>query len=351
MRASKKKRIRKSTRYFYIAIVTVMFVCSCGYILSSICKNKTTIKNETIYSYTNKFKYNYNVNLIENEYIDEPTLGMEENAYITDLIDNIDLKINYQYQGDKETIVNYDYEVVGKIQGIYTYNGTEQRIWTKKYAVLEKQEKQTENGNILIDENLKLNLSSQNDLVKQFEKQMGMTIDAKFILTLNVNTTTIVEGKSVTNKYTTPISIDLGKKTTSILGENDKEETQYISKEIEVTNNNQEIQIVISLIVLFLSVLIYKYILTKTQPINKIKNIYKYELNRILRLCQDKIVQVSTQPDVTATTIIDVKDFGEIIKVSEELFKPILYWASKDIDEAWFYVMSNSVTYRYILKG
>ena len=95
----------------------------------------------------------------------------------------------------------------------------------------------------------------------------------------------------------------------------------------------------------------YRYIVTKTQPINKIKNLYKYELNRILRLCQDKIVQVSAQPDVTASTIIDVKDFGEIIKVSEELFKPILYWASKETDEAWFYVMSNSVTYRYILKG
>ena len=45
-----------------------------------------------------------------------------------------------------------------------------------------------------------------------------------------------------------------------------------------------------------------------------------------------------------------VKDFGEIVKVSEELFKPILYWISPRNDEAWFTVMSHGVTYRYILK-
>lgn len=351
MKAYKKKRIRKSTRYFYIAIATVMFICSCGYILSSFVNNKTITKHENIYNYTNKFKYNYSVNLINNKYIDEPTLGMEENAYVTDLIDNINMNLIYQYEGSKQTVVKYDYEVVGTLQGIYTYNGMEQRVWTKKYNVLEKQEKQAEDGNILIDENLNLDLFAQNALVKDFEQQMGMTINAKLILTLNVNTTTIVEGKQVTNKYISPISIDLGKKTTSILGENNKEETKYISKEVEIPKQNLGIQMVISIVTLLVSIIMYRYVLTKTQPINKIKNVYKYELNKILRLCQDKIVQVSAEPDVTATTIIDVKDFGEIIKVSEELFKPILYWASKEKDEAWFYVMSNSVTYRYILKG
>ena len=46
-----------------------------------------------------------------------------------------------------------------------------------------------------------------------------------------------------------------------------------------------------------------------------------------------------------------VKDFGEIIKVSEELFKPILYWESKESTEAWFSVMSNEITYRFIFRN
>ena len=67
MRASKKKRIRKSTRNFYIAITVILFVCSCSYILSFFDKNNTIIKNENIYNYTNKFQYTYNVNLKKNK--------------------------------------------------------------------------------------------------------------------------------------------------------------------------------------------------------------------------------------------------------------------------------------------
>ena len=83
---------------------------------------------------------------------------------------------------------------------------------------------------------------------------------------------------------------------------------------------------------------------------NKTRNEFRLELNRILRLCQDKIVQVSSNLEVDTTNVIDVRDFGEIVKVSEELFKPILYWISPRDDEAWFTVMSHGVTYRYILK-
>lgn len=83
---------------------------------------------------------------------------------------------------------------------------------------------------------------------------------------------------------------------------------------------------------------------------NKTRNEFRQELNRILRLCQDKLVQVSSKLEVDAVNVIDVKDFGEIVKVSEELFKPILYWVSPRNDEAWFTVMSHGVSYRYILK-
>ena len=44
------------------------------------------------------------------------------------------------------------------------------------------------------------------------------------------------------------------------------------------------------------------------------------------------------------------KDFGEIFKVSEELFKPILYYNAIENEEAWFSVMSGKTSYRFVLK-
>ena len=57
--------------------------------------------------------------------------------------------------------------------------------------------------------------------------------------------------------------------------------------------------------------------------------------------------EIINQPELQ----VYVKDFGEIIKVSEELFKPILYWESKESTEAWFSVMSNEITYRFIFRN
>ena len=73
-------------------------------------------------------------------------------------------------------------------------------------------------------------------------------------------------------------------------------------------------------------------------------------MNKILRICNDKIVEVNTKPNDEEIEVVFVKDFGEIVKISEELFKPILYYSEKDDKEAWFSVMSGKTSYRYILK-
>ena len=131
-------------------------------------------------------------------------------------------------------------------------------------------------------------------------------------------------------------------KSINLGGTKAKEGTRNISKAVNILPKEEEI--------LNKFVDIQLNILSKTVPMNKTKNEFRQELNRILRLCQDKIVQVSSNLEVDTTNVIDVKDFGEIVKVSEELFKPILYWISPRNDEAWFTVMSHGLTYRYILK-
>ena len=84
---------------------------------------------------------------------------------------------------------------------------------------------------------------------------------------------------------------------------------------------------------------------------NIIKNEFRQQLNRILKIYQDKIIQVSQKPTEDVNNIVDVKDFGEIAKAAEELFKPILYYYDHEKDEAWFSIMSGNIVYRYILKG
>lgn len=349
MSTRRKIKIRKSVRYFYLASAILILVCSSTNLLRVLLsKGNLKTKSQEIYSYTNKFNYSYNVNLINNPYIEK---DMNESVYVTDLIKSIDLNLNYKYTANEKSEIKYEYKVKGYIVGTYTKDGDVQKIWEKEYKLIDENEK-VENTNIInIKETIKVDLKEKNNLVKQFEQEMSMNIDAKYVIKLEVSILTNVDGQEIKNKYTSTINFDLAEKTTKVTGDNNKEEQKYISEQITEKVYYKTSPIILSIVLDIISIAILRYVCCRTRPMNKIKNEYRQELNRILRLCQDKIVQVSTQIDIRNEKIIDVKDFGEIIKVSEELFKPILYWSAKDKEEAWFYVVSNNVTYRYILKN
>ena len=348
MKKKQKTKLRKSTRYIYFFVAIILLAFSVSNLFSISQKENVRNTRKEIYSYTNKYNYNYNVKLIKNNYYDKDVLEMGQAAYVTDLINNIDLNIKYKYTGSATSNINYEYKVIGKTIVVYTRDGEEQKIMEKE-EVLKDENNTSPSGNIDIDDTLNLNMKSKNDFIKNFEQNMGMTLDASYVLTVQVNTNTNIEKQDVANSYLSDISIDLGQKTTKITGGNNKEDTEYVTKEYAQKENTPVYKVVIYGILVIVSIVMLNKA-SKTQNINRTKNEYRQELNRILRICQDKIVKVRTKPVIVQANLVEVKDLGEIIKLAEELFKPILFWEDQEKEEAWFTVMSNDVIYRYILR-
>ena len=350
MRARQKIKLRKSTRCFFVIIVTALLVIVFSNFIQIIFKNDIIKSKDEIYNYTNKYSYDYSVNLIPNKYIESETLPMDE-TYITDLINNVNFNFNYSYVADKKTSIEYSYKIIGKLQAVYTKDGLEQKVWDKEEVLKESSLSKITTDKIELQEPIEFDLQEKNKLVTDFEQEMNMTLDATYTLIFEVEAKTEIDGETVDNKYSSSVSMDLGEKTTEINGENNKEETSYLTKDKEEIQEVNLYELGISVVLIGLLLSILYYIHKNTVIINKIKNDYRGELNKMLRLCQDKIIKISDKVDIKQDTVVDVKDFVEIIKVSDELFKPILYWVSKDKDEAWFSVISGDITYRYVFKN
>ncbi len=349
MKAKQKIKMRKSTRFFIIVIVTALLVIGASSFIQVIFKNEIIKSKEEIYNYTNQYNYNYIVNLKSNKYIEEQTLPMNE-VYVTDLINNAVFNFNYNYIASSETNIKYSYKIIGKLQAVYTKDGLEQKIWDKEETLKESETLEIISNKIELQEPLKLNLVEKNKLVTDFEQEMNMSLDTTYTLIFQVETKTEIEGQTVDNEYSSSISIDLGEKTTEINGENNIEKTTYVTNEKEEKQKINMCELGISCILIIFSSIILYYVHTNIVIINKIRNYYRYELNKMLRICQDKIIKINDKADIKLDTVIDVKDFEEIIKASDELFKPIIYWESKDDDEAWFNVISGEITYRFVYK-
>jgi len=178
---------------------------------------------------------------------------------------------------------------------------------------------------------------------------MGFSIDANYVVKLIVDIKTEVKGKEIVNRYVSSVTMDLAKKVTEIRGNNNVEEENFIAKEYTDEGSINYIALVVYIVIIIVAVFMFISVIGK-ESTTVVKDRYRQELNRILKICQEKIVQASSNPIAENSNVIEVKDFSEMIKVSEELFKPILYWFCQETDEAQFCVISNNMVYRYILK-
>lgn len=342
-------KTRKSIKYICMTISIILIFISCINMAKIATKNTSINSNKEIYKYTNKFSYDYKVNLKENKFIPEKTLEMSQNYYVTDLIDNIDLNLKYSYEGTNESTIKYDYQIVGKLTSVYTKDGVEKKIWEREDVLKDTVSRSEVNKKININENLKLDLKDKNALVKEFEDTLGISVASIYSIMLKVNTYTNIEGTEVKNKYIPLVNLSLAEKVTTISGDNNLENSEYISRKYVQSEKLNKSSLVVNVVLFIIGLGIFAYSLI-LKPANIVRNEYRQELNRILRLCQDKIIKVSQNPNLEQIKTVDVNDFGEIVKASEELFKPILYWLNDKTDEAEFSVISNDVIYRYILK-
>ena len=349
MKTRTKNKMRKSTKYVTIVVSIIVLIFSFINFITTIQKENMKTFTKEIYKYTNKFNYDYKINLISNKYMTNDEIKDKNLAYVTDLIDNIKLNLNYDYTASKNSEIKCTYSIVGLMQAVYTKNGEQQKIWEKEETLLKEKTTDSASDNIQIAETLKLDLKDKNELINNFKQQLGMSIDAKYTVKLKIKVSTQVEGKEIEDELTPFINIDLAEKTTKISGENNIENSEYISKEYNITEKSNILALFIDIVLIIIAIFVLRYV-SKFKIANVVRNEYKYELNRILKICQDKIVQVSTRPNDEEIEVVYVKDFGEIFKVSEELFKPILYYNAKENEEAWFSVMSGKTSYRFVLK-
>lgn len=343
-----KAKMRKSTRYFLIVLLATLLVLSSSSLVKEIFFNENQDKKQVIFTYKNKFNCEYKVNILKNKFITEDFLSMGA-TYVTSFIDNISMNFKYSYEPSDNREVLYNYKVIGVLKVDYSDLGENLELWKNEYTLVEPKELRSENGKININEDFVVDIQKYNGYIKDFEQNFGSTVNATFNVVLKVETTIDSDKEKMLNNYSSNVEIGVGKKTTQITGdisdEKVGEQTQYIkgNASINIEKIIRNFSVVIILILLLL------YIVLRTVEIKIVNSKYKIELNKILRSCQDKIVEVSSRLKIDEKEIIDVKDFGELIKLSEELFTPILYWSPKS-EEANFYVVSNNITYRFVLK-
>ena len=347
MRKQKIRRDFKIAKIIALSLVILLSVSSACYLqFGKIFDPKIITVSKDL---NNIFSYDYEINTKANDFVDYSE-KKDYTAYVTDLIENLDLNFKYKFEdtSEKKSDIKYKYSISGKLYGFYTKNSEEQKIIEKDYEIIPEKENSLNGSSFSIDEKFQIDLTPYNELINNFKLQQDMQISSTYDVILDVK----VEGASLEPmEYSTRISIEIGSKTTKIIGETNKVETvsAETTEKIEIEEDNSGTIIVLCVIagIAFIRLIVLVFF---TEELSVVKNVYKAQVNEILRSCQEKIVIVNNLPDFENKHSIILDDIDELIKLSEELYKPILCYENDEETCTQFIVMSDETVYKFIIN-
>lgn len=348
-----KLKLNSKVRMGLVIIGILLLALGTAEFYKSFTTKEVVIEDKEVYKYTNKFSSNYEVNIKSNPFI-EGNKMLSGQTYISDLISSLDFNLNYSYTDSEESSVpvKYNYRIDAIMKATYEADDTEYEVLNKVENLKTVDNQETTSDNLVINENVNVVYSKYHEILKDFKQTLGMNVDAHLYVILTVNTTANVDSKEVKNEYKSDYSINIGGKIATVGGKLSDTNSNSVNSKIETEKKvDFDLQkMIYSIIAMIIGIFTIYFTTYRTQKLNVIGNKYKEELNRILKSCQDRIVIVENQVDTDIDNTITVSQFEELIKLSEELYKPILCWKEKNKDETRFSVISNRVRYVYILN-
>lgn len=289
----------------------------------------------------------YEVYLKDNNFINDKILN-QSNSYITTLVDNIKIKYNYLLKMNKYVDLNYNYHIEANILGLFS-PGTLNPVLDLKYNIKNLSENRKVNESNQISEDIIINLDYYNRIIEEFISNYNIPIDASLNIKLIVNYNGKINDKSLSKEHFINVSIPLGVKAFDIgLSHNFEDEEKVYLNDIP-DKEKSFVNIIIYIIIISLSLGIGIYFIKKISY--KYKSKFITTIDKILKEYDEQIIEVTNFVKYEKWETVDIKNFEELINLSNESFEPIFYFKRKfnrNI-EAWFCILRDKVLYRFIL--
>ena len=180
---SKKIYIGFNTRVIAYLLISLSFL-----ILSLIFIAKSfSVSNANDVNYQENSNLDYKVYLKENDFYESKYLG-KNMVYVASLIDKINIDFNYLFKIDKNSNINFNYEVVGKL--VITDLEGNNTFFEKEYKLVNStKETITNQTNYTIEKNIDIDYDYYNSLANKFRNNYGINTTSNLIVYLRINET------------------------------------------------------------------------------------------------------------------------------------------------------------------
>ena len=271
-------------------------------------------------------------------------------SYVASLIDKITANFNYTFDIDKESNIDFDYDITAQL---VISDTSKNNIFLKKEYTLLQNTKENMNSSkqYTINKSIDIDYDFYNRIANKFRISYGVDTRSDLNIYLNIHEKNSENNPfKLENKSVMTLTIPLSEKAINItLDYKDINKTSQVIKNSEIIINNY-IYLALSVTLLLIGLLelihlINLLLLTKTKKTNYDKYITKI-LNEYDRL----IVETTTGPIINDKNIIKINTFNELLDVRDNLKLPIKYFVVSKHQKCEFYIDHEKEVYILTIK-
>ena len=315
------------------------------YLSSSLVYNDKKVLN-----YNEKSNIDYKVYLKDNDFYDTNYLG-KDMVYVASLIDHISTKFNYSFKIDEKENINFTYDIVGKLSIRDVESGNV--YFEKDYTILkEKKELIRDKDSFNLTENINIDYNKYNTLANKFRQKYGVDAKSDLVVYLRINKNSVMNSNiKLNNTSNMSLTIPLSKSAVNInlsYKEVNSSNKVVSKKSYKIANFSSFMFSVLLFILAFIFVIILLIMLSK---LTKSKSNYDRYIAKLLKEYDRLIVETTSKPDTKGKTIIDIKDFKELLDVRDNLNLPIKYFIVNEHQKCNFYINHEDELYLLVIKS
>lgn len=341
----KRLKISKLHKRYCIMILIILILANIGLALYEMMQKETIEETQVASSFSNTPGITYKVFLKENVLFND-SVQPEDSGYFSNFTDHIEVTFDNKYQGENGTEYKGNYALTGEIIGWEPGTETPSPAWTKQFVISSKKNFQTTDGELNFSQSANIDFSHFNAFAVQVAELTGYNTSCTMKVIMVVNyTITTAEGE-VTGSLQPSLTIPLGEKYFKITKSGNEEIKNDITKTVEAQVPVDYVKIILFSSIALLCLMLLIVLISSVEP--TLTDMQRKKVKKHFKAHGKRLVAVEKNMSDEALSVYYVHSIDDIIKISDEIERPIFYVFQSDLaDIKEFFLIENEKAYVY----
>jgi hypothetical protein len=306
---------------------------------------------ETVYYYIQEALIDYSVYTLPNDLFANRMLGPGR-AYIAGLTDYIALDFEYRFFGEREAAISGEYDATATLAA-YTAQ-EEHLVWEKVYQVLPRQYFSVNDSELTFTERIIVPFSDYLAFTEYVKDETGYSpSELKLTVNCNVSMSAETEEGVISEKLAPGMIIPLNGNTFTVDGTLAEELEGGITQTRVVTGTGIVGLTLLLPVMILLSALALTFVRFATVSALEGQKKEVPDVSSLLKKHGDRIITTANGVSSIPEGAVVVVSFEELLKLADEIDKPILYPRPAEGSEGdhYFLIFTPEKVYAYGISG